>query len=225
MKISLVTLGISLISSFSLLADAVIVQTVEGAGQNGPVTIFVKGDKIRTDIAKQISTIVDGSSGNLKTLMHDQKAYMEISAEAGLQLINTLKSQPGAPQASAEKPAFKATGKNETINGHQTEIYTLDSGNMKSTYWIAKDYPQGALVLDLHKQMQNNPLSKMAETMAPQPEELPGVPVKIEMQIEGGEKITTTLVSVEEKTLDDSTFTIPEDYKALAAPSFGGGAQ
>src|SRR6266478_5838176 len=55
------------IITFALLvsarADLTIVQRVEGAGQNGDVTVKIKGEKERIDAPSQPTRIIDGKTG------------------------------------------------------------------------------------------------------------------------------------------------------------------
>ena len=91
------------------------------------------------------------------------------------------------------------------------------------TYWIAKDFPEADKFKAAFKQMQNSPMAAMARTMVKAPLDLPGVPVKTQVDDpSGGAKITTTIVSVKEQPLDASDFTVPSDYTALPTPSFDG---
>src|SRR5437588_236890 len=104
----------------SARGDLTIVQRVEGAGQNGDVTVKIKGDKERIDAPSQPSRIIDGKSGELTDLMNDRKSYVKISAAqikaaAASMSLNTEKKS-GAPKLSP-------TGKKETINGYETEEY------------------------------------------------------------------------------------------------------
>lgn len=221
MKTSLLALGLSLLSSVALWADLVIVQQMDGAGQSGPMTLKIKGDKIRTDMTPQVSTIFDAATGIIQTIMHDQKMYMEISAEASQRLLESMQAQ-AKTEETPSAPILVATGKKEKIGGYDTELYTVTSGKYKSSYWIAKDYPNSDQLMEVFKKMQSSALSKAAQSMVPQPaEDLPGVPVKVEVEIGPNQKLTTTLVSVEETTLDDNEFVVPEGYQAMAMPSLG----
>src|SRR5690606_12786303 len=124
-------------------------------------------------------------TGELTTLMHGQKMYMVITPEMAQQFLKQAQQQGGEKPAAEVK--LTPTGKKETINGSETEIYTLDTGNMKASYWIAKSYPNEAKVLAALKKLQNTPTARMAREMAPQPEEFPGVPLKTEVELKGGQ--------------------------------------
>jgi hypothetical protein len=199
----------------TLHADTVLVQKVEAAGRSSEMTVKIKGTKIRSDISPEISTLTDTASGATTTLMHPQKAYMEISAAATRQLLDKV------PPQAAPEPVLEPTGKHETVNGYDTEIYTVETGALKTRYWIAKDYPDEKKLLALFKELQNTGLGTMARQMAPQPTEFPGVPLKTELQSSRSQKVTVTLLSVEEEPLPDSDFVVPPDYKALPTPDFG----
>ena len=50
-------------------ADLTIVQKVEGAGPVADMTVKIKGEKARIDATPQISTIIDGKTGEMINLM------------------------------------------------------------------------------------------------------------------------------------------------------------
>jgi len=221
MKRSFLSFGLVFFCVAALHADLVVVQKVEGIGQTqaAEMTLKVKGDKIRVDVAPEISTLTDAATGETTTLLHAQKAYMQISAEAAGQLMGTLK---GKEDAALTPSAPQATGKHETLSGVDTEIYTASLGQMKVTYWIAKDFPEGDKLRALFKQLQNSPLSKLAQGgLGSQPAELPGVAVRTKMEPPNGQKLTVTLISVKEQPLDNAEFEIPRNYQALPTPAFG----
>src|ERR1043166_7123417 len=64
----------------SVRADLTIVQRVEGAGQDGEVTVKIKGDKERIDAAPHPGRIIDAKTGEMTDLINDQKTYEKISA-------------------------------------------------------------------------------------------------------------------------------------------------
>jgi len=218
MKTSLATFAAFLLSAVALLADVVIVQKVETPGQSGDMTLKVRDHRIRIDVTPEISTIMDTRSGEITTIMHAQKAYMNIPASMTRKILDAAKDQqPKA--ATPAKPELKPTGQKETINGHETEIYTLEAGEMKSRFWIAKSYPNEKVVLETFKRINESPMSKMAQEMARQPSDFPGVPVKTEITVGPDQKVTSTLISVEEKELPEREFTVPEGFTAIQMPA------
>lgn len=227
MRFPLLSIGLALVSAATLRADMVLVQKMEGAGQSGEMTIKIKGDKMRVDITPQVSTIIDTASGATTTLMHPQKICMAMDGAATKALLENARKQgklsqtAGTAAGASTVPVLQPTGKHEAVNGVDTEIFTVEIGALKSTYWIAKDYPNAAKLLEMLKKMQSSSLSAMAREMAPQPTSFPGVPIKTEVEIAPGQKVTSTLISAKEEPLADTEFTVPADYKALPAPSFG----
>lgn len=224
MKLAIVLLGLAFAATAAVRGDSVIVQKVEGAGQSGEMTVEVKGSLIRTDISPTVTALTDTRTGTVTTLLRSQKVYIQMSARAMAPLLKKMQQQPETSPA-ATTATLEATGRHEKVNGYDTEIYTVHNGALKTSYWIAKDYPDAAKLLGLFKQLQSTSLSAMAREMAPQPAELPGVPVKTEIETAPGKKITTTLISIKEQPLPDADFAIPPDFKALPAPSFGAPAQ
>lgn len=221
MKQSFLTFGLVFFCATLLRADLVVVQKIEGVGQtqSAQMTLKVKGDKIRADVAPEISTLTDAATGETTTLMHAQKAYMKISAKAAGQLLGRLSADKDAAIGST---APQATGKHETLSGVDTEIYTAKLGQMKVTYWIAKEFPEGEKLRDLFSKLQNSPLAKLTQGgMGSQPADLPGVAVKTQMEPPNGQKLTVTLISVKEQPLDPAEFEIPRNYQALPTPAFG----
>src|ERR1039458_6417742 len=65
----------------SARADLTIVQKVEGVGPVSEVTMKIKGDKARVDVNPKMTAIIDGKTGEMINLMHDQKVVMRMSAE------------------------------------------------------------------------------------------------------------------------------------------------
>ncbi len=200
-------------------ADTVIVQNVEGMAQMGQMTIMVGADKVRTDVAPQISTITDTTTGDVITLMHAQKSYMMISAAAGKAMMDQARAamQPaGSPSASPSR--LVATGKTDKINGYNAAEYTFNNGNIKATYWISSNFPDGKLVSDALAKFRKGGLADMTKGFAPDLSTVPGVPVKTEVEI-NGQKITTELVSAKEQAVDPSEYQVPASYTEVKMPA------
>src|SRR5579862_5847081 len=212
-----------LLVTATLCADTVVVQKVEGAGQSMEMTMKLKNGKARVDVNPQISTIIDGSTGDIVTLMHAQKSYMKMPAATTKALMERLKAaQAGSASATPAAGASKLqpTGKKETVNGYNTEIYTASIGDVKVTYWIAKDFPNFAKVLsEMMATQQSGPIAAMTKGLAPEPKDFPGMPIKTEID-NNGQKFTSTIVSVKEEAVADSEFDAPADYKEMSMPTF-----
>lgn len=196
-------------------ADLVIVQKVEGGGQSGEQTLRIQGDHARCDVAGAFSLLVDRQTGETTTLSHAQKGYLTVSPETTGAMMDKLRATRGPGEPAKLTP----TGTHEKIGDYDCELFTIQIGDVKATYWLAKDYPNFQALLAQMDIMDSNPLSGALGGVAPRTRDLPGMPMKIAME-RGDQKVTVTLVSVKEEPVDPGIFKIPGDYKELpAAPA------
>jgi len=219
MRQALLCLVIALLAK-SANADLTLVQKVEGTGGPGSdVTVRIKGEKARIDATPQITTIVDGKTGEVLTLMKDQKAVVRISADkmkAAADMISKFTDKKTSAGPSKPRP----TGRKEVINGYEAEEYTVETPLFKAAYWVAPQYPNGAAIL---KQLQavKSDIWNSAKTNVPDYREFPALPIKTIIDL-GTSKMTTTLVSAKEDPLADSEFAVPADFKEVPVPDMGG---
>jgi hypothetical protein len=216
-----------LLLAVQVRADLVISEVIEAGGQSQNLTLKIKGDKVRTDVASQMSTITDTNTGDLITILHTQKMYMKMSAGKTRALMDQMRAVQGQPPgaAPAEKPKITDTGKSEKVNEYDTEIYTAETPKMKFTYWVAKDFPNAAVVMQQMKKMQASMESKLGgglQGSLPDTAQLPGVSVKTQIET-NGKTITTTMASVKEQPVEDADMQVPDGYKEMQVPSFLGG--
>jgi hypothetical protein len=197
----------------SVRADLTIVQRVEGIGQNGDVTVKIKGDKERIDAPSQPSRIIDGKSGELTDLMNDRKSYVKISAAQ-------IKAAAASMSLNAEKksgaPKLTPTGKKETINGYETEEYLYETPQFKASFWIANKYPGAA---DILKQMQT-PIAgawKPSNMGMPDYTDFSGLPLKTVISV-GTNQVVTTIMSIKQDPLNAGDFDIPKDFQERKEP-------
>lgn len=204
-------------------ADLVMVQEMSGsASMNGNITTTFKDDLARVDVGSQMSTIVDGKSGKITNLMHDQKMVMTMDG-GQIQAIQEqfLKVLQEDDQSSSAPAEIKSTGKKETINGFQAEEYLLEQNGGTTRMWLAKDFPNKDSILKRMANFQNSDALKFAAAAKGYDvAKLPGFPVRIVSNTQGVET-TITLVSIEEKDVDPALFEIPAGYNALQVPSIG----
>ncbi len=215
---SVFSLGVCLV--ITARADLTIVQKVEGAGPVADMTIKIKGDKARIDATPQISTIIDGKTGEMINLMNDQKAAVRVSAEkmkAAAEMVSKFTDKN--KNKSAEKPKLAATGKKETVNGYETEEYVYEAPDLKATYWIASKYPDGAAIL---KELQSLKSEAWTASNANMPDyrDFPGLPIKTVISV-GGNQITSTITSVKKDPVNDTEFSIPKDFQEIKTPEIG----
>ena len=198
-------------------ADLTIMQKVEGAGSVADMTIKIKGDKARIDATPQISTIIDGKTGEMINLMNDQKTAVRVSAEkmkAASEMVNKFTDKD--KKKSAAEPKLTATGKKEIVNGYEAEEYVYEGPDLKATYWIASKYPDGAAIL---KEMQSLKSETWTAGNARMPDyrDFPGLPIKTVISV-GGNQITSTIISVKKDPVSDAEFSIPKDFREVKTP-------
>jgi hypothetical protein len=209
----------AILAAASTRADLTIVQKIDGApGENSTrnFTIKVKGDKYRIEATSDVSTIIDGKTGDMLTLMHGKKQVVRISGEqarAAAQMVDKFSGE----KEKTDKPQLVDTGRKETINGMPAEIYTCDTTTGKMTYWIATNYPDGAAILQQMKAMQPGAWSVASKAM-PDYRDFPGIPIKSEMNF-GNSHIVTTLVSITQDPVADTEFEAPKDFNELKMPN------
>lgn len=217
--------GFSFLFSALLLsarADLTILQKVEGVGSTSEMTVKIRNNNARIDVSPQVTTIMDGKTGDVITLMHNQKAVMRMSGDkvkAAMEMARQFNHKSDKKE-TGEKPKLVATGKKEVLNGYETEQYIYETPQFKAIYWIAPKYPNGAAIL---KQLQalNPEMWKTSSANMPDYRDFPGLPIKTVISI-GTNQITTTLTAVKQDPLSDADFAIPKDYQEMKLPDMSG---
>ncbi len=182
--------------------DLILKQSIEGPTK-GEMTMVVKGDRMKIDMAEQMTTIIDNKTKDTMMLMHTEKTVMKMS---GAQ----IKAQMDQAKAAAGAPTLKATGEKEKIGEYDCEIYDFSSAGTTTRMWIAKDYPGYAgIKAEMEKVMAQGDDAKVVD--------FPGMVVKSVIDI-GGQKMTTTLISAKSDNVDESAFAIPEGYQEMKMP-------
>jgi hypothetical protein len=192
---------------------------------NGTVTTQIKGNKIRVDMpATQqgaMSTIMDLDSGDSVTLLHQQKVAMKVPGAAIKQMAQKMKEARASAVTNAPPPTFRDTGKIENVSGYDTEIYSWSSPDgANQTVWVAKNYPNYAKIKVQMDKLNNSPVARISKGTAPDVSNLPGMVIKTQMEM-NGQKVTSTLVSVHEESVDASIFETPKDYQEMTQPGAG----
>ena len=138
MKVALCSLALG--TSFVLSADAdltiVYSSTVQPAAQAAKgqdtapasnVTIKIKGDKARIDASPKLSTIVDGTTGDVINLMNEQKTVVRFSRDkvkAVTEMLNKFAGNNKKEKEAAEKPKLTPTGQKEMIKHGEIAVVT-----------------------------------------------------------------------------------------------------
>ena len=215
MKASLLCLFVAALLPLTARADLTIVQNVEGGGPVSEITIKLKGDKARMEAA-QMTTIMDGKTGEVLTLMNAQKKFVRISGDKA-KAIAEMASKYSGTTASTEKPKLTATGRKETINGFETEEYVWETPKVKASYWIAPKYPDGAAIIKQLQAATPTLWNDIAKGMLDY-HDLPGIALRTKIKL-GNKDITSTIVSIKQDPLSDADFAVPEDFQELKIPN------
>src|SRR2546429_5075344 len=191
-------------------------QAAEATGAATSMTIKIKGDRARIDTSSQVTTICDGKTGEVITLLNDQKTIVRISSDK-MKAVTDMLNKFGSKKAAPEKPRLTPTGEKETVNGYETEQYTYDAPDFKAVYWIAPNYPNGAAILAQLQSIKSE-FWDAANTRMPDFRDFPGLPIRTRMII-GREdhatyrgtrrsadatEITSTINSVNQNRVNDS---------------------
>lgn len=207
MKTKALTLLLSVASFSTILADLVLINETAVGEVRSTTKMSISGDKMRTDNGTETSVIMDAKSGDMITLMHEQKMMMKSN-------LNDLKAAAAAlpkdtPGVTITEPKIAATGKKEKVQGYDCEIYTMEAMGTMTKLWVAKDYPGYE---KLQKQL--SVMEKLGTPGASKPPALPGMTLKTEFE-QQGLKFVTSLVSLKEEAVDGSIFNVPAGYKPL----------
>lgn len=203
----------------SARADLTIVQRVAGEKESSNVVLKIKGDLARVDINPHITTILNGKTGEMLTLMRDQQQFIRIAgdrAKAMAEMAGAFGKNNGM-----DKPP-RPTRKTEKINGFETEEYVSDSPHLHTTYWVAKDYPDYKNILQQLTVLKKGAFGAMRRGV-PDFGDLPGLPIRTEIRSGDKVEVTSTLVSISPGTVPASDFDIPAGYTEMKMPDFMGG--
>lgn len=113
-------------------AGLIMEQTMEGSEAPSQTTMRIQNGMIRTDISEELSTIADTKAGEVMTIIHPAKMVSVISQPKG-------EAAPKIPNLPT--PKYKVLGMTEKVNGYECNVVSMEMGEMKSTFWVAKSYP------------------------------------------------------------------------------------
>src|SRR5438034_10094409 len=154
-------------------------EAADAAGAGTNMTIKIKGDRARIDASPQVTTIFDGKTGEVITLLNDQKTIVRISSDK-MKAVTDMLDKLSSKKAPPEKPKLTPTGQKETVNGYETEQYTYDAPDFKAIYWIAPNYPNGAAILAQLQSIKSE-FWDAANTRMPDFRDFPGLPIRTRM--------------------------------------------
>ena len=197
-------------------ADLTLSQEIEGGPQTGEIVMRLKGDRLRLDLPAgpngRMSTILDIVTGDTTTLRHDKKLAV---TRTGAELKEAARKAGADSSRKIEPPKPANTGLKERVGEYEAEVFTMFADASKDTLWVVRDFPNfPGIKADLMRVSQATATGlNRAGTL--DVSTLPGMVVKRQKE-RGGRKMTITLKSVGLEAIEDSTFTIPPDYKPIA---------
>jgi hypothetical protein len=210
----------AILTCFALTAkaDYIIKERFEHSGQVQQITLKIKESKVRLDDGDSTSAVVDSETGMTTLLIHPDKAFLKISPDQVKEQTKALKEMLGQKLDNPADVQLKSTGKQEKINGFDTEEYTTTFNGIQMNISIAKQYPNYQKIVEALYQAQNGPAMEAFRSMSIPPDKYPGLPVQTTQTIMG-QKIVMTIDSAQEIDLPDTDFATPGDYKELNPPS------
>jgi hypothetical protein len=199
------TLILPLLLCTAAFADITMVQhTFIGAAQTPmKTTMYAKDGKMRTDSDTTTTLIIDSKTGDMTTLVHEQKMIIKQNTKE----LEAL-AQQMPKTVKPEETQVTATGQKEKIDGYDCELFLSENSGTVVKMWVTRNYPgQEKLRTELKV------LTELSARGAPKQPDVPGIAVKTEFE-QQGLKFTTRLVSLDLAPVDDALFVIPEGYKA-----------
>ena len=204
------------------------------AGNKGAATEMTqmyKGTKSRTEItsgAQSTAMIMDAVAGTMTILMPPQKQYMVMDMKnmggglAGM-LGKGHKDSSSGGGTPGSLPKITATGRKETIAGHECEYYIMGD---KQEMEVCSAKGLGMFM------MGQSPMGGAMSSMASLAALATGsdaaklfadgfFPLKMVNTEHGKKEVVMEATRVEKKPLDASLFVPPPDYKEMKMPSFG----
>jgi len=188
-----------------LRADLTVVQKVEENGTKRPpeeMRLKIKGTKIRADIAPEITLLMDTATGDTATLYHHEKRYLLLTGSATRILEEKIRHFPpiGEPKLIAH----------EKLSGRPTDLYTVESGTVKITWWIVQKGDDWEKYHPQLTPLRQSPMARLSPNF-----DLPGLPIKTEFRTPDGRRIVTTVLDIHEAPLEETDFAIPSGYRSL----------
>jgi hypothetical protein len=190
-------------------ADIIMEQKIESPYQNATTIMYLKGEMIRTDVDKSMSSIVDIKTGDMTSLMHAQKSVMKMTGaqmKANMEAAKKIGTLTTGAAATDAVPKITPTGKTEKFGEYDCTLYSYSYAGGTTTLWVAKNFPNYAALkveLDVMNKMPGQVMDMSV---------IDGMVVKTESEA-GGIKTKTTLVSVKQAPVDASIFSVPAGYK------------
>lgn len=183
-----------------------VAELIVGGEEGGKteVTTKMQGELMRTDL-DGVSTIANARSGELLTIVHDQKLFMVVP-------VNSLAPAETAT-ATTQIGDFKPTGRKETISGFACEEFVNEKEGV--AVWLTRD---SRVPSDVFRKLaeggnEQNPLRDFFQ----QASGFDGVPIRI-ASTNPDAPFTMTVKTIRSASFPASDFAPPPSYKSMALP-------
>lgn len=219
-------LACSLLVSSRAWADMVVAQRVESVGQTQEMTIKLRGDKMRADIAPGISTVRDIATGDMVTLMHGKRTFLRISGATSAALARQVQQgffEPATALSAVPTATLQPTGRKDTLHGYKLEEHAGRIGNIEVRYWLARDFPNWQELLGQLLKIQQSGLDSALQGRVPKAADFTGMPLLTVTEF-NGQTIRTTILSIKEEPVSPAEFEIPAGYTEMTTPALGSSA-
>jgi hypothetical protein len=197
-----------------LRADLVLEQQSSDTNRTRTAILKLHGDKMRLDQPDDgLSIIVNLKTRDSYTLLNTNKTYLfKFGSEIRWEMSEERKYTGGTNDMDRPAAPAVATGRSETVNGHDTEIYSWSGAHgLTETLWVAKKFPDyDAIKTELAKVDKFNDTGPHRNAQ-PELSRLPGMVIKTVIAAKG-RTATNTLVSVKLEPLDAALFELPSGY-------------
>jgi len=210
--------------------EGVVAYKMTGKGAATEMTQMYKGTKSRTEVSsggQSTAMIMDGAAGTMTILMPPQKQYMVMDMKKMGQglggLLGKGSKDAGSGATPGSIPKITATGRKETIAGHECEYYVMgDKGEMEvcsakglGMFMMGQSPMGGALssMASLAALATNSDAAKLFADGF--------FPLKVVNTEHGKKEVVLEATRVEKKPLEASLFAPPPDYKEMKMPGFG----
>jgi hypothetical protein len=174
--------------------------------ENGSQTMdyFVKGDKIRFETQEaggpgQI--ILDGSSKQVLIIMPNQKMYMVTK-------VPESKMKNGMSGAADKNATFTKTGETKKILGYTAEKITYKDDEDQGEAWVTRELGTFKLL--------DNPMQ--TDENSPQWQKDFNAEGYFPLEVVENGKTVFEITGIDKKSLDNSMFEAPADYKKMEMP-------
>ena len=206
-----------LLGAPALRADLTIVQKIEGLGQVTESVTKYKDGKTRMDVTPGATIIMDSKTGETISLMPAQKRYFKAPADVVKAAVEGMRGEHAS--AADGKPQLVPTGRKETVAGYPAEEYSATVAGSKIALWLTRDIPNYEQASrELGAAFKQGPLAAMSQNFGLDLANLPGFPVRQVKELQPGQTITATLVSLSTEPIPDADFAVPADYQAVVTP-------